>query len=297
MNAKDIQGFFGPGSITWQLYREPIVMLGSFRALLLQIAHPAVAAGVAQFSNFKTDGLGRGFRTFKAMATIYFGTKEQAQAVGNRLNKMHQGMRGMYTAYGDEQVAYVANDPALLLWVLSTLTETTIQVFEQVPIAGLPPDWRERFFEESKIAAQLLGIPEAHYPADLAAFRNYFDGMLNSDVLGSSPVSNEMAQGIIHHRFSYAPLAKLLTVGWLPEPLCIRLGIRVNYPVATRWAGLLFWVKLLYKCLPRRLRYSPAFYQALHRIAKAEHRPAPVLGAWYNWLVKRVKLPLGLDVR
>jgi len=295
MQKSDITGYFGPESITWQLYREPIVALGSFRALLLQIAHPAVAAGVAQFSNFKKDGLGRGFRTFKAMATLYFGTQAQARAVAGRLSRIHNGIRGTYPAASSAPKPYTANDPDLLLWVLATLLETTIQVFEQAPVAGLSTDWRERFYEESKITASLLGIPAERYPADLAAFRAYFSDMLEADLLGSSPVSRELTESIVNHKYAYAPLAKLMTVGWLPGPVCERLGIQVSYQPAARWARFLRWFKRLYRLLPRHLRYTPAYYQALHRIAIAEHKPAPVLGTCYNWLVRKMKMPLGLD--
>jgi len=287
-----VAGYFGPQSMTWRLYREPIVIIGGVRALLLQVAHPAVAEGVAHFSNFKKDALGRGFRTFSAMAMIYFGDKNQADAVAQRLWRVHSAIKGPLP---ERKSKYQATDPALLLWVLATLTETTIQVFEQVPLPGLPADWREQFYEESKVAATLLGIPAKAYPVDLPTFRQYFSEMLHSPLLGSTTTTGEVAQAILQHRFTPTALANLLAAGGLPEPLAQRLGIQVphNYPV--RFARWLKMVRVVYRLVPRWLRYSPAYYQALRRIAQAAGKREPLLGRWYDWLGRTTGIPLGLN--
>lgn len=279
--------------MTWRLYREPIVLLGGVRALLLQIAHPAVAEGVAHFSNFKKDALGRGFRTFSAMAMIYFGPKDQADAVAQRLWRVHSVIKGPLP---DGDTRYQANDPQLLLWVLATLTETTLQVFEQVPLKGLPVDWREQFYAESKIAATLLGIPADVYPVDLPAFRQYFYQMLHSPLLGSTANTHAVAQSILEHRWTPTKIANLLAAGGLPEPLATRLGVGIPPTPERRFERLLKITRLIYALLPRRLRYSPAYYQALRRIAKATGKREPLLGRWYDWLAKTANIPLGLNV-
>ena len=49
-------GLYGPASEAWRLNREAMLLLGAGpRALLLQIAHPLVAAGVADHCDFRTD--------------------------------------------------------------------------------------------------------------------------------------------------------------------------------------------------------------------------------------------------
>lgn len=288
-------GYFGPNSVTWQLYREPAVVIGGVRALLLQIAHPAVAEGVARYSNFKKDALGRGMRTFEAMATIYFGNRRQADATAARLQRIHSGIQGRAPQEaGGASAAFVATDPDLMCWVLATLTDTTLLVFEKITPHGLPADWRERFFEESKTAAAILGIPAENYPENLAAFRDYFSNMLNGSLLGSLPVCREMAQAIIRHRYTPTPLAKLLAAGWLPAPLCERLGVSVARRPQQRLERLLRMADWGYRGLPPGLRYAPAYYQALRRIARAEGAKGPMLGRWYDWLARRAMLPLGL---
>ncbi len=292
-------GYFGPGSMTWRLYREPLFVLGGVRALILQVSHPAVADGVARFSNFQADPFGRGYRTFAAMAMIYFGDKQQADATARRLWRIHSGIRGAAPDGSTDSrtpVPYSANDPGLLLWVLATLTDTTLEVYEKMPFANLPADWREQFYEESKTAARVLGIPETAYPPDLAAFRRYFGEMLHGDLLGSTPDCHTMTQAILQHRWSPKQAARLLAAGWLPAPLCIRLGIDAGpEPEANLEKWLRRFVKM-YRWLPGFLRYSPAYHQAQYRIARARGQaPAPA-GRFFTWLRKKMKVPLGIEM-
>ena len=286
--STNAQGYFGPDSITWQLYREQLSLTGGVRALLLQVAHPAVADGVARFSNFKADPFGRGYRTFAAMATIYFGSKAQAEETATRLWRMHSGIRG------EAPNAYSANDPKLLLWVLSTLTETTLQVHKRMPMPGLPPDWQVRFYEESKVAARLLGIPEAVYPSDLQAFEAYFKTMLEGDFLGSTDTCRAVAQSIVQHPKAPKKLANLLASGWLPETLCARLGIPVRPDAAARLERFLKWYLRVYRLIPQTLRWSPAYHQAHYRIAVAEGNRPTWTGRFYHWLAKWMKIPMGI---
>lgn len=298
--SADVIGYFGPGSITWQLYREPVFVLGGVRALLLQIAHPAVADGVARYSGFQADPFGRGYRTFAAMAMIYFGTKKQADATAQRLWRIHSAISGQYTsphgAHPRAPAPYTANDPDLLFWVLATLTDTTLQVYGRVLPSHLPPDWRERFFEESKIAARVLGIPEATYPPDLQAFEKYMDAMLKGDLLGSTPVCREMAQAIVRHPRAPKKWAALLAAGWMPAPLCGRLGIEAGEQPEARLEKWLRRFGRVYRLLPGGLRYNPAYHQAQYRIARAEGKSPTLAGRFFTWLGRRVKVPLGVEV-
>jgi uncharacterized protein (DUF2236 family) len=93
---KQTEGYFGPDSATWEVYRESVFLLGGVRALLLQVAHPAIADGVARFSNFQTDAFGRAFRTFLAMGTLYYGNRAQAESVCQRLERIHTSITGSY---------------------------------------------------------------------------------------------------------------------------------------------------------------------------------------------------------
>jgi uncharacterized protein (DUF2236 family) len=279
-------GYFGPDTMTWRLYREPLFVLGGVRALLLQVAHPAVAEGVARYSNFQKDPFGRGYRTFAAMAMIYFGDKGQADATAQRLWRIHSAI---------EVAGSNANRPDLLLWVLATLTDTTLEVYKRVPLGDLPHDWQAQFYEESKIAARVLGIPEEFYPADLQAFKRYFEEKLNEDFLGSALVCREMAGAIVQHPRAPKRLANLLAAGWLPAPLCARLGLPTGDNVGARLEKWLRIFGLFYRFLPRGLRYNPAYHQAQARIARAKGARPAAMGIFFSWLANWVRVPLGLE--
>jgi uncharacterized protein (DUF2236 family) len=87
----------GPGSVAWQLHREMVLVLGWGRAILLQIAHPLVAAGVAEHTGFRHEHFGwltRFRRTLSAMLESTFGTVEDTAAVGRRINAIHDRVHG-----------------------------------------------------------------------------------------------------------------------------------------------------------------------------------------------------------
>lgn len=287
----DALGYFGPGSVSWLLYREPCFVLGGVRALLLQVAHPSVADGVARYSNFQADPFGRGYRTFLAMAMVYFGSRQQAEQTGQRLWRLHSGIRG------EQPSPYTANDPHLLLWVLSTLTDTTLRVYEGADFLPLPADWRERFYEESKLAAQLLGIPQEAYPPDLTAFRAYFEQMLHSSLLGSTDTCQQVAQAIVQHPRAPKRLAHLMATGSLPASLCERLGMLATPAAPSDWARWQRRFFRFYRLLPAALRQCPAFHQAQYRVALAQGARPTWAGRFFHFLARWMDVPLGLQTQ
>lgn len=294
----DAAGYFGPASITWLLYREPVFVLGGVRALLLQVAHPAVADGVARYSNFQADPFGRGYRTFAAMAMIYFGTKKQADTTAQRLWRIHSGIKGHYPASHEAEKtphAYNANDPELLLWVLATLIDTSIAVYDRTLSGHLPSGWKEQFYEESKVAARVLGIPDAVFPADLQAFNNYFQSVLHAPWLGAAPACRDIAQAIVRHPRAPKRWAALFAAGWLPPGLCQNLGIDAGADPEIRLEKWLRRFARVYRMLPGWLRYNPAWHQAMCRIARANGTRPSLPGRFFTWMSRYVKVPLGLE--
>ncbi len=113
-------GLYGPASEAWRLNREAMLLLGAGpRALLLQLAHPAVAAGVADHSDFRTDPWRRLAGTLRSYLTIVYGTTPVARAEIRRLNALHREITGP---------GYAARDPELALWVHATLVDSTMAV-------------------------------------------------------------------------------------------------------------------------------------------------------------------------
>ena len=188
---------YGPDSEAWALNRESMLLLGAGpRALLLQIAHPAVAAGVDEHSDFRADPWRRLAGTLKSYLTIVYGTAPVARAEIRRLNALHRGIVG---------TGYSARDPELSLWVHATLVDSTLVANDRW-IEPLTRERRERAYQETRPIGRAFGVPEALLPKDLDAFEAYVAGMLAPDgPVKPGPLARDLAAVILH-----PPLAPLL---------------------------------------------------------------------------------------
>ena len=147
--AGEAPGVFGPRSMIWRVDREAALFLGAGRALLLQLAHPWVAAGIAQHSTTLADPIGRFHRTFEVMFTLVFGSLDQACAAARRLHRRHRVVQGsLPTAAGRfaEGSAYAANEADALVWVHATLIDTALLAHDLV-LPTLTADERERYYQ------------------------------------------------------------------------------------------------------------------------------------------------------
>ncbi len=193
------RSLFGPGSVTWRVNREAVLLLGGGRALLLQVAHPLVAAGVAAHSQFRSEPLRRLWRTLDLTLTITFADAARAIAAVRQIERVHARVHGRLRAdVGPFKrgTRYDANDPELLLWVHATLVDTALLVYERF-VAPLPGKAKAAYYEESTIAARLFGIPEHLIPPRLADFRVYVKRMVSGDTLAVSAASREIAASIL----------------------------------------------------------------------------------------------------
>ena len=152
--AGGVQGVFGPRSLTWQIDRESAIFFGAGRALLLQLAHPWVAAAIEQHSNAFADPVGRFHRTFSTVFAMVFGTLDQSMDAARRLHHRHASIIGQlpWTA-GPFAVGstYRANAIPALRWVYATLIETALVAYELV-LPPLTAQQRDRYYRESQLA-------------------------------------------------------------------------------------------------------------------------------------------------
>jgi uncharacterized protein (DUF2236 family) len=181
---------FGPGSAAWQLDREAFLLLGAGpRALLLQIAHPSVAAGVAEHSDFRADPWRRLDGTLRSYLRIIYGSTPTARAEIRRLNGLHRSITGD---------GYDARDPALSLWVHATLVDSTI-VANDAWAGPVIRSEAARFYEETKPIARAFGVPDREMPRDLDAFERYLATQLAPDgPIQVGDTARELAEAILH---------------------------------------------------------------------------------------------------
>src|SRR5919108_4071395 len=91
-------GYFRRDGVAWRVGRELAMMLGGGRALLLQVAHPLVAAGVAEHSDYREDPWKRLAGTMNAVWAVVFGTRAQADRAAARVRAMHSRVNGTLAA-------------------------------------------------------------------------------------------------------------------------------------------------------------------------------------------------------
>src|SRR5262245_8963485 len=183
-------GLYGPDSEAWRLNREAMLLLGAGpRALLLQLAHPQVAAGVDEHSDFRTDPWARLQATLRSYLAIVYGTTTAARAEIRRLNELHRSIRGS---------GYAARDPELSLWVHATLVDTTMVAYDAW-IEPLSRDARQRYYAETLPIGRAFGVPADLLPPDLAAFELYLAAMLGEDgPVHPSDTARELAWHVLH---------------------------------------------------------------------------------------------------
>lgn len=123
------EGLFESDSVLRRLAQESVALLGGGRSLLLQLAHPMVAAGVAEHSHFRADPLRRLENTLLLMRTVIFGNREQAEQALRGFHSGHAHIAGrMPHTVGPFQAGtpYTGHDPELKLWVHATLIDTLL---------------------------------------------------------------------------------------------------------------------------------------------------------------------------
>ncbi|NES14190.1 MULTISPECIES: oxygenase MpaB family protein [Micromonospora] len=214
MDTDDL-GLFGPGSVTWKVHDEPILIVAGLRSLYLQALHPRAMAGVAQNSNYRTDAWGRLVRTATYVGTTIYGTTAEAEAAGRRLRARHARLRARDPFTGEE---FRIDDPDLLRWVHVTEIESFLSTARRAGLA-LTDAEVDGYYTEQRRSAALVGLDPTEVPGTAAEVADYY-----RRIQGDLRMTREAAETAL---FLTAP-----PVPWkLSRPL--RLGLSLGPP---RWA-------------------------------------------------------------
>lgn len=254
------EGVFGPGAVLWHVDREAALFLGAGRALLLQLAHPWVAAGIAQHSTTLADPIGRFHRTFATMFTLVFGSLEQSLAAARRLHHRHEVIQGrLPSPAGPFKAgsAYRANEGSALMWVHATLIETALLTHD-LALPPLSPGERERYYQECQLLGFMFGLSEEDQPRDWGEFMKYCESMWTSDVLTVTPEARTIAEQVLRGAGSWlrAPSSYYaITAHLLPGSVRDGFGLVYTDDERQRAERALRWIRRTYPLLPKRLRY------------------------------------------
>jgi uncharacterized protein (DUF2236 family) len=272
--APEAIGLYGPRSEAWRLNREAMLLLGAGpRALLLQLAHPQVAAGVDEHSDFRADPWARLQATLRSYLAIVYGTTTAARAEIRRLNELHRSIRG---------AGYAARDPDLSLWVHATLVDTTIVAYDAW-IEPLARAARERYYAETLAIGRAFGVPAERLPADLQAFDAYVSEMLSAEgPVHAGATARELAWHVLHPPLGpiAPPLAAMPSaayswllwpsIGLLPATTREEYGFRHGpFERAVSWWLLAGW-QLWRPLLPVALRQMPQALAADRRVTRPD---------------------------
>ncbi len=223
---------FAPGSIARIVARRPgVIAVAAGRAIIMQLAHPSIAAGINNHSSFKTDPLGRTMRTAEAFRRFFWGTVEQVNEVVPKIRAQHARVKGE---------GYFAEDPELLLWVHATTIDSLMVVYSAC-VRPLETAERASYYEEAKVIAELLTCPRDFQPKDLASFDAYIADTVRT--LHASETGKSLARDFLFFpvRARAAPLLasyRLLVSGFTPDRIRRELGIPWSTRHRASWLAL-----------------------------------------------------------
>lgn len=248
-----------------QVAGEGILLAGAARAILLQIAHPAIASAVAEHSDFAARPVERLNATLRYVYAVTCGTDADRARIAEAVNMAHRSV----VAPG-----YDARDPDLQLWVTATLYETALGLYERV-FGPLPEQLGERVYRRYALVGTTLQMPAQRWPVDRVAFAAYWSTAL--DELRVTDQARSIARDLFHPRAAalrpLAPALRLITGGLLPGRL--RSEYRLVWsPARQRAFDLVFDALALgYPRLPAAIRQLPkSYYLRDLRCAPDGHR-------------------------
>jgi uncharacterized protein (DUF2236 family) len=253
-----------PADVSRRMNAERLLLIAWLRALLLQLAHPLIAAGVAGHSTFRggaTAGFSRLHQTIEAMLAITFGEPEERERAIESIRSIHRRVHGTLASPCGTFPAgtpYSAEDSPLLIWVHATLTESTVLTYERL-VEPLTSADRDRYCADSADVAVELGAAAGEVPRSWAEVGSYLrNGYLSGRVVVGpqaleiaaallSPFNNRLANGIV------APLVSLLAAGQLPPHLRAEYGLHWTRRRARRYDRLMTVLGSVRRFTPRRI--------------------------------------------
>lgn len=257
-----------PTPVAGRVNAERVVLLGWSRAILLQVAHPLVAAGVAGHSSFRDSPVRAARRlhhTVRAMLQLTFGSEsEQALVIAN-IRAIHRRVHGVLGEPVGTYAAgtpYSAEDPALVLWVHATLLESVVLVYESV-VGALTPAERDAYCLEAVWVPVALGARQEDVPRDWAGLLAYLDAMHGSGRIAVGSQAREVARALLQGPFAalVGPMGwanRELTVGWLPPSIRAGYGFAWHEHRERRFQRLVAGVRRARRLLPSRVALWPA---------------------------------------
>ena len=272
-SVADGRPLFDPEGVFWRVNREMVLLLGGGAALLSQVAHPLVAAGVYEHSGFREQPLRRLYGTVTAMQRMIYGPRQVAEETAARIRGIHRRIHGhlpLDSAAFPKGTRYDACDPALLLWVHSTLVGTAVSTYETF-FPPLSPAEREDYYQESKLIGRLVGLGLHQLPGGWTDFETYYHGVLDGNTLDVTSMTRELAHHILYPPVSWVPhvagdVLSIATVALLPQALRDRYALPWSDRRQLAWRFASRTIRRVLPYMPGLARTGPRVWQLERRL-------------------------------
>ena len=268
-------GLFGPESVTWQVNREGVLLLGGGAALIMQVAHPLVGAGVAEHSNYREDPWGRLYRTLELTTSIVFGSTAKAQEASDRLRAVHKSVHGVTKEDGGRVPGgnEVLRERPKARHVGARDAGGHVDAGLRGVRGDAQPGREAALLRGAEKLGEMFGVPIDRQPETLAEFHEYFERMIEEELAVTAALA-DVVDATMRPELPFVarPLVEainLATVSLLPDRLRAELGLewgdnRRRLVLASRAI-----VRRALPVLPRLIRDFPPARSADRRVAAA----------------------------
>jgi len=263
-----VQSRHDRGVVAHRINAERLVLLGWSRAILLQMAHPLIAAGVADHSHFRAGpmvAVRRLRETVKSMLALSFGDAFEAGHAIAAIRAIHTRVRGQLretTGPFPAGTRYSAEDPALLLWVHATLIDSVIVMYERI-VAPLSPEERDEYCAEAADVAIALGADQDEVPRAWPALQDYLQREYRSGRIVVGDDARRIVEAVLFPPLSavsgpFAWINRLVTLGLLPDSVRDQYRYAWNDRRARQLKRTLGVLRSMRRVMPKAVAWWPA---------------------------------------
>jgi uncharacterized protein (DUF2236 family) len=262
---------FPSDSMLWRICRHRVTLLTGPAAAVLQIAHPRIALGVHDHSDFQSSPTARLHRTLETIYTLTFESPDCADLAARRVSAIHATVQGDAAAHSIPGPAhYSAAEPDLLMWVLATLVMSAIDGYER-SVTRLTPSEKELFYKDMRTLGAFFALPTTYGPQSWPDFLAYWDHELSDPTLGAHPLSRRVAQAVARPtRPWWLHLASLplqfIYSEVLPPDVATRLGFRSTLLKRLTMSVTTRALRLFSRFAPNKLRFVPQYNRAIRQL-------------------------------
>jgi uncharacterized protein (DUF2236 family) len=258
------EGVYDDDAIIRRVHREHVMALAGPRALLMQAAHPVAFAGFFAHTGALDEPYERLNRTARIVQLVVFGPRAEAERATRRVRAMHKRVRGELSQPAGRFPAgtpYAADDPALLLWILATLVDSGLTVYQRY-VRGLTREERDAYWRDYRVFGRHFGLREREMPDTIEDFEVYVRDTVRRDLEVTAEARRLAVQIVMHppvplHLRPLLEAANFVTVGLLPPKIRRQYGFRWDPVRGLALRGHTEYAKrLLVPLLPGRVRYA-----------------------------------------